>query len=500
LIQEIPIFYLKTKNITNYKGNFVDMRQLKICSLLFILLLAGCQTSNEDHQVKPVDTTIEIKEHDGTMNAVYSHASILDQKVAITFNGLADNDTMQKLLKALDQSNMKATFFVEGMRIAQDPDLVKDILARGHEVENGTLTFPDMADLSYEETYKEIFLANEVFEEQLGFTPKYVRSRSGDSTDNMRLASKTLNMKGVVESSINPKDRDMQSAEEIMDYIHRFINSGSIIHLNTYINPAVIDVIPLLSQYGKDKGYVFTTLTDVLDEQYIAKPLEEIDGYDAIKINPDYQNVKPNIFYRKNTTKKEIALSFDDWASEERIKEILDILDKYNVKSTFFLIGKGVEKDPQLARLIVDRGHEVASHSYNHLDVTTMTPEELQEDVVMAHKALTHAIQEKPLLYFRPNKGVINEESAKIIAATGVTSIAMYDIASFDWNLELSAQDIYNRVISRAATGKVIVMHILDGTKTVEVLPSIIEKLQKDGYSFSKMSTWIEEDSNKKVN
>ena len=118
----------------------------------------------------------------------------------------------------------------------------------------------------------------------------------------------------------------------------------------------------------------------------------------------------------------------------------------------------------------------------------------------MAHKALTYAIQEKPLLYFRPNKGVINEESAKIITATGVTSIAMYDIASFDWNLELSAQDIYNRVISRAAPGKVIVMHILDGTKTVEVLPSIIEKLQKDGYSFSKMSTWIEEDSNKKVN
>ncbi len=87
------------------------MRQLKICSLLFILLLTGCQTSNEDHQVNPVDSTIEIKEHDGTMSTVYSHASILDQKVAITFNGLADIETMQKLLKALDQSNMKATFF-----------------------------------------------------------------------------------------------------------------------------------------------------------------------------------------------------------------------------------------------------------------------------------------------------------------------------------------------------------------------------------------------------
>lgn len=475
-------------------------RRLKLCSLLFILFLAGCQSSAQTNEVKPVDSAIEIKEPDGTMSEIYSHASILSPKVALTFNGLADNETMQKLLKVLEQFNMKATFFVEGTRVAQDPELVKDILAKGHEVENGTLTFTDMTDLNYEETYKEIYLANQVFEEHLGYIPKFVRSRSGDSTDNMRLATKTLNMKGVVESSINPKDRNMQSAEEIMDYIHRFINRGSVIHLNTYINPAIIDVIPLLSQLGEEKGYAFSTLTDVLDEQYLAKPLEEIEGYDAIKLNPDYKNVKPNMFYRKNTSKKEISLTFDDWASEERIKEILDVLDKYHVQSTFFLIGKGVKKDPQLARLIVERGHEVASHSYNHLDVTTMTSEELQEDVVMAHQALTYALQEEPLLYFRPNKGAINEESAKIIAATGVKSIAMYDIASFDWNLEYTARDIYNRVMTRIGPGKVIVMHILDGTKTVEALPLIIEKLQKDGYSFAKMSTWIEEDSNKKVN
>ena len=97
-----------------------------------------------------------------------------------------------------------------------------------------------------------------------------------------------------------------------------------------------------------------------------------------------------------------------------------------------------------------------------------MTPEELQQDVVMAHRALTYALQEEPLLYFRPNKGVINEESAKIIAATGIKSIAMYDIASFDWNLKYTVQDIYNRVMTRIAPGKVIVMHILDGTKQLK--------------------------------
>ncbi|QDP99964.1 polysaccharide deacetylase family protein [Lysinibacillus fusiformis] len=476
------------------------MRRLKISSLLVAFFLAGCQSTTPVDPIQPIDSSIEIKEHDGTMSDVISHAGIISPEVALTFNGLADNETMQRLLNVLDQFDMKATFFLEGMRVAQEPVLVKDILARGHEIENGTLTFPDMKDLDYEETFKEIFLANQVFEEQLGYTPHYVRSRSGDATDNMRLATEALNMKGVVESSINPSDRNMQSAQEIIDYIGRFLNSGSVIHLNTYINPAIVDVIPLLAQLTDEKGYTMTTLTKMMEKQYQVKSLEEIDGYDAIQLNPDYENVKPNIFYRKNTSKKEIALTFDDWASEERIKEVLDVLGKFNIKSTFFLIGKGVEKNPQLARLILEQGHEVASHSYNHVDVTTMTPEDLQEDVMKAHRALTHALQESPLLYFRPTQGVIDDKSAKTIAATGVKSIAMYDIASFDWNLDYTAQDIYNRVISKAAPGKVVVMHILDGTKTVEALPLIIEQLQSEGYSFTKMSTWIEEDSNEKVN
>lgn len=469
-------------------------------SLLSILLLAGCQLTTAEETNQPVDPSIEVKEHNGTMSDIVSKVYTMRPEVALTFNGLADEDTMQKLLNELDQFSIKATFFLEGMRVAQEPELVKAIIARGHEVQNGTLTFSDMTNLDYEKTYEEIFLTNQIFEEHLGYTPTYVRSRSGDVTDNMRLATETLGMGAVVKSSINPIDRNMQSAQEIVDYIGNYINRGAVIHLNTYINPAIIEAIPLLAQLAKEKEYTFAKLTDVLEQQYLVKSLDEIDGYDAIQKNLDYENVNPNIYYRKNTTKKEIALTFDDWASEARIKEVLDVLSNYNIKSTFFLIGKGVEENPNLAKLILEQGHEVASHSYNHLDVTTMTPEDLQEDIIKAHKALTYALQESPLLYFRPARGVIDDESAKIISATGIKTIAMYDIASFDWKLEYSANDIYERVMSRASPGKVILMHILDKTQTVEALPLIIEQLQREGYTFAKMSTWIEEDSNRKAN
>lgn len=475
------------------------MKLLKLCGLLIILFLAGCQTATQE-TIHPIDSSIEVKKSDGSKSDVISHANIVVPKVSLTFNGLADNDTMKLLLTKLDESNMKATFFLDGMRVAQEPELVKDILKRGHEVQNGTLTFPDVSTLNYEQTYEEIMLTNQIFEEHLGYTPKFVRSRSGDVTDNMRLAAKALDMKAVIGLSINPLDRKMQSAQELINYISKYIDRGSIIHLNTYINPAIIDAIPLLAQLAKEREYTITTLSDLLDERYLTKSVEEIAGYDAVSPNLNYEQVQPKLYYRKETTKKEIAITFDDWAHEKRVKEVLDVLRKYNIKSTFFLIGSGVEKNPQLAKMIVEEGHEVASHSYYHLDVTKMTPEDLQADLVKAHQALTYALQEPPLLYFRPAQGIMDKRTAKIITAAGIKTIAMYDIASFDWNLDYSAQDIYDRVISRVAPGKVIVMHILDGTNTVEALPLIIEKLLEDGYSFSKMSTWIEEDSNRDVN
>ena len=475
------------------------MKLLKLCGLLIILFLVGCQSATQE-TIHPIDSSIEIKKSDGSKSDVISHANIVVPKVSLTFNGLADNDTMKLLLSKLDESNMKATFFLDGMRVAQEPELVKDILKRGHEVQNGTLTFPDISTLNYDQTYEEIMLTNQIFEENLGYTPKFVRSRSGDVTDNMRLAAKALDMKAVIGLSINPLDRKMQSAQELINYISKYIDRGSIIHLNTYINPAIIDAIPLLAQLAKEREYTITTLSDLLDERYLTKSVEEIAGYDDVSPNLNYEQVNPNLYYRKETTKKEIAITFDDWAHEKRVKEVLDVLRKYNIKSTFFLIGSGVEKNPQLAKMIVEEGHEVASHSYYHLDVTKMTPEELQDDLVKAHQALTYALQEPPLLYFRPAQGIMDERTAKIITAAGIKTIAMYDIASFDWNLDYSAQDIYERVISRVGPGKVIVMHILDGTNTVEALPLIIEKLLEDGYSFSKMSTWIEEDSNRDVN
>lgn len=125
-----------------------------------------------------------------------------------------------------------------------------------------------------------------------------------------------------------------------------------------------------------------------------------------------------------------------------------------------------------------------ASHTHSHHDSTTVTPEELQEDVYHAHKIITEAIQEPPSPYFRPPFGRIDDQGSYAIAAMGYEALGMYDLSSYDWNDEYTEEDVINRVMTRVQPGSVIVMHILD---------DVIESLQAEGYEFVLTSEWLNE-------
>src|SRR5699024_10512138 len=204
---------------------------------------------------------------------------------------------------------------------------------------------------------------------------------------------------------------------------------------------------------------------------------------------------EPYLHYQEETDKKEVALTFDDWASEGVVLEVLDILDTYDIQSTFYIKTSNVRKNPNLARLLIERGHEVANHSHSHLDSTTLSTEELQQDVYQAHKIITEAIQEQPTLYFRPPFGRIDDESARSITAMGFEALGMYDISSYDWNEEYTEADVIERVMTNVQPGSVIVMHILDDIHTPSVLSDLIESLQKEGYEFVLTSDWIANNS-----
>lgn len=466
--------------------------------MAFSILLAGCSSGTgkgSEGQIVEKPTEV-VEKYTGEKSLELPFVYTAKKELSLTFNGMGDKDTMAKLLEQLDKYKIKATFFLPGIRVAEEPDIAAAILAGGHEIENNTLNQLDLNKLDYEQIYKEVKLANDVIEENTGSRPKYVRTRSGDYPEDLPLVAAQLGLKAVVSYNINPKDRDMKSAKEIGDYVKRYIHRGGIISLNTDINPEVIASIPYIAAAADEIGYKLVTLDELVSRGGVRKPAEQVPGYDAARINSDYKTAKYRLIYQVDTPKKHIALTFDDWGSDKTVTKILDILAEKGVHATFFLRAKGVESNPNLARAMVEEGHDVANHSYSHPVVTSLTADELQKDIVKAHQVITDAIQEQPVMLFRPPTGVVDDERAKAIAAVGYPDIAMYDVTMLDWDASNSADDIVKGALAQTKPGSVILLHMLDDIHTIEALPRVIDSLESKGYTFVKMADLIKEQKN----
>lgn len=453
-----------------------------------LLLLAGCGPFVEkatDSQVKGAGS-VEVPAYTASAKEPVHAIMTTDKAMALTFNGLADRETTYRLLDALEEEKGRATFFLPGIRVAEEPALAKEILERGHDIQNNTLNGTMPAGVSYEEAYMEISLANRVFKDVLKIEPQYVRTRSGDSGEAFEQASGQIGMK-LVTNTINPKDGDMKSAEDIAEYIVRFSTRGAIIQLNTNQNPEVVEAIPLIYENAESAGYRLTSLEELASGSY-----EEGDYMtNQLQKNERYEEVEPVIIERFPVRKKQVALTFDDWASDHTVTRVLEILKEHDVKATFFLIGKGAEANPPLARLIYEEGHEIANHSFSHTNLDGLTADQVQEDVIRADEAIAAAIRGTPANYFRPAKGEIDHETARKVSAAGVDSILLYDVSAHDWNLDLTGRQVYNRVMERTQPGSIITMHILDESHTLEVLPRILEDLKARGYEFRTVGDFL---------
>lgn len=478
----------------------MKIRWMLSVAIAVIVIIIGfvsfAEDSSSTHQGltggnHPIEKGIEIV-YTEEMSKVISDIYTTDKVLSLTFNGMADLSTMKELLQKLDEHRIRATFFLPGIRVAEEPDIAEMIVEAGHEIQNNTLGDYNLDGMTYEQIYENLKLSQDIFMRETGSFAQYVRTRSGDVHDLLRQAAFALGMKAVAGYTINPRDSDMKSAREIGEYVDRFLHRGAIVQLNTHMNPEVIPAIDHIASVAGQKGYQFLTLSELIESSDVRKPLEAIPGYDAVTMNLDFQSVPYTMFERLPNGEGYISLTFDDWGSEGTINHILDILRRYNVKSTFFVNGIGVENNPNLARAIVEEGHEIANHTYSHKAVTNMTTQEIQEEIIRAHRVITEAIQQQPVMMFRPPTGVINDRLARIVAATGYTTIALYDVTTLDWNVNNSAEHILNTILERTEDGSIILLHLHDSIHTSEALPHIIEQLLARGHKFVKLTELVD--------
>lgn len=177
---------------------------------------------------------------------------------------------------------------------------------------------------------------------------------------------------------------------------------------------------------------------------------------------------------------KKCSITFDcAWGADD-ISHILDILDKYKAKATFFVVGLWAEKYPDMVKLIVDRGHDVANHGYSHAHMSKIPDAKVEEEILRCTEVLEKITGAKVTL-FRPPYGEYISATIKVAKKLKYQSI-QWEVDSLDWKEALSADDIYKRVTQRVKPGSIILFHN-DTLHTKDVLPSILESLTKNGYS-----------------
>lgn len=187
------------------------------------------------------------------------------------------------------------------------------------------------------------------------------------------------------------------------------------------------------------------------------------------------------------TNKKEIYLTFDDGPIPEITPWVLRTLEKYNAKATFFCVGENLMNHSKIHQDLLDMGHSLGNHTFNHLNGWKTDKEEYIQNIERAEKILSqqNSNKERSKLLFRPPYGKINTQQSKILFEKGY-KIIMWDILSGDFDQKLSKEACLNNVIKNTRKGSIVVFH--DNEKAFKnlfyALPKTLEYFTQKGFVF----------------
>ena len=184
---------------------------------------------------------------------------------------------------------------------------------------------------------------------------------------------------------------------------------------------------------------------------------------------------------------KMISISFDAAWGNEDTQQLIDILGKYNIKATFFVVGQWVDKYPESVKALHDAGHEVMNHSNTHAHMSQLSRDEIIADVNACNDKIEAVTGVRPTL-IRPPYGEYDDNVVSAIRSMDMEPI-QWDVDSLDWK-DLEASEITKRVTSKVQAGSIVLFHNA-AKHTPEALPGILETLLQQGYTFVPISELI---------
>lgn len=185
--------------------------------------------------------------------------------------------------------------------------------------------------------------------------------------------------------------------------------------------------------------------------------------------------------------RKQIALTFDDGPSDKYTESILDLLARYDIKATFFLVGSNVCISPEIVKRQAREGHELGNHTFTHPHMKDQSVGTLENELNMTSDVIYTVCKKRPTL-FRPPEGVVSSTVSTASDELGYRRV-LWTIDTMDW-AHRSKKEIVDTVLSEAKDGSIVLMHdyIVGESHTKEALEELIPRLIERGFVFVRVS------------
>ena len=419
-------------------------------------------------------------------------ARTTDREVALLLPLPKDPAGVQALQAALKEAGVRATISVNGNDIIAHSAALKQLQADGHQVVNGGFSGRSITGLSYRDAAMDIAKNTLLMQAKLGFGSAYYAPMLGQMGEELLMAARDL---GVTAISYQNRavPQEGQSPDEVMEDRFKWgVRRGDIVslYLQDYSDKA--GILRALRLLVEDTGYHLVTASQLMDNTYALKALEEIPGWDAVQVSPYFDpdaNLLGRYITHLPTTGRTVFLAIDDWGSDKTITRMLDILAHYNVKATFFVINKRAAANPNLLRAIAEAGHSIGSHGYDHELMNTLDLKELQTLMVQGYQEVTVALGHSPDLVYQPPQLEMSRESANAVLATGYLTVVGSRLSTHDYKWD--ARKVQSYVRDNLRNGAILLIHSSDHASANEALPGIIEQVRARGYTFERLIDFL---------
>ncbi len=533
--------------------------------------------NNQKIDRQPADYKKLRIENQGKLSEIIKNVYTAQPAVSYLFRGISSTSAVDNILEVLDTLDAKATFFVTGKEIISYPDIISSIVSKGHSLCNGGYgeNHSSPRSLSFDEISYEIEMGERILKtflgEEYGPANKYYMPLYGDTEGFVLEAASALGYENVIIYNRNPildpyKDLDANTIIERYYENVLALHRGDIVYFRLdfltqpmsaeelalktaekFIKVSNYDIVPIdqltanplvytprpewLDDLGslikESYNYDESILQDRILNNYIGSPsistAKNLPGFSQYEIDNGI-----DITGRIDTNgEKVIFLTFDDWGSDIIVSKLLSVLNKHNVKASFF-VRVGTDKlpyeegmiNPNLLRAIALEGHDIGNHTFSHMKIDITSEEEkqlLQRDIVTAHREMARYIGDLDALkpFFRPPTLAASKLGMQTVFDTGYSYIINGDFNTQDYNapsLEFLVDMLKNGIntadresnvdqdtppehIRKIQPGSIVIMHMSDESKyTPDALDIIIPYYVNQGYRFDKLSNYLADD------